>query len=131
MVKPLKKKLYIQFDEAVKKIENLMASEGYIVLLTKNIDDSINKNLNIDNYPRYTIILGCNPLFAKSALDISKGSGLLFPCSFAVYEDKDGIYAGHISIMKIISALNLASASEMTLVIKEVEESIRKIWEKL
>ncbi len=128
MVDILKKRINLDFDAAVKKIEDLMGLEGYMVLLTKNIDESITKSLGLEKYPRYTFILGCRPGFAKEALDISKSNGLLFPCSFTVYEDEGDVFAGHVSIMKISTALGFTSENEMSGLIKKVSDSTKNIW---
>jgi uncharacterized protein (DUF302 family) len=130
MVEPLKKVLDMNFEEAVKHVEKVIVEQGFSHMLTKNIDDIIKTKLGIDNYPRYTIILACAPQFAKAALDVSKNVGLLFPCSFAVYEDQGKVWVGHVSIMKIAPEVGLAPADKMGPVIEMTGAAVRAAWEK-
>ena len=95
-------------------------------MVSKNIDEVIKNKLGVKKYARYTIILACKPALAKAALDVSKLSGLMFPCSFAVYEEGNNIQIGHVSIMKIIPDIGLAPLSEMKPVIEETGGYIKK-----
>ncbi|MEJ2248504.1 MAG: DUF302 domain-containing protein [Candidatus Lokiarchaeota archaeon] len=127
MVDFLKKELDMDFDEAVKRVETIVQEEGFSHMLTKEIDKIFKKKLGVD-YPRYTIILACGPEFAKGALDVSKDVGLLFPCSFVVYEDEGKVIVSHISIMKIAPAIGLTSADGMKPVIEMTEKAVRAVW---
>ncbi|WP_457558486.1 DUF302 domain-containing protein [Candidatus Harpocratesius sp.] len=117
------------FDEAVAKVTKIVGEEGFNVMLVKSLDEIFKKKLNIE-YPKYTIILACGPKFAKAALDVSKDVGLLFPCSFAVYEEAGKIYVSHISIMKIAPAIGLAPESEMKHVIEMTGDAVHRAWER-
>lgn len=130
MIDFLKKELSMEFDKAVNHIKEIVEEEGFNVMLVKDIDKIFKKKLDIKEYPRYTIILACGPEFAKGALDVSKNVGLLFPCSFVVYEDKGKIFVGHISIMKIAPEIGLAPADEMESVIKMTGEAVHKAWDR-
>ena len=131
MVEPIIKISGSNFEETITLIEELLEIEGFVVMGKKNIDDVIKSKLGIKNYSRYTIILACKPELAKGALDASKMSGLLFPCSFVVFEDEEKVKIGHISIMKIIPDIGLATYEKMGPVIEETSGYISKIWEKL
>ncbi len=131
MVEPIIKISGSNFEETITLIEELLEIEGFVVMGKKNIDEVIKTKLGIKNYSRYTIILACKPELAKGALDASKMSGLLFPCSFVVFEDEEKVKIGHISIMKIIADIGLATYEKMGPVIEETGGYISKIWEKL
>ena len=128
MVEILKKKLNMAFDDAVKHIESIMQEEGFTVLLTKSIDEIFEKRLGITNYPRYTMILGCGPELAKAALDVSFDVGLLYPCSFVVYEEAGDIFVSHSSIMKMAPELGFAPIEKMQPVIKMTGEAVHRAW---
>jgi uncharacterized protein (DUF302 family) len=130
MVDILKKELKMDFESAVKHVENTVKEEGFSVMLTKDIDAIFKERLNIKNYPRYTIILVCGAKFAKAALDVSKNVGLLFPCSFVVYEEDKKIFVGHSSIMKIAAEIGFAPADKMQPVIKMTGEAVNRCWER-
>ena len=131
MVEPIIKESKIGFDDTVKLIEELLTAEGFALMASKNIDEVIKNKIGVKEYSRYTVILACKPELAKAALDVSKMSGFLFPCSFVVYEEENKIKIGHISIMKIIPDIGLAPQAKMAPVIEETGGYIRKIWEKL
>ncbi|MFX0205976.1 MAG: DUF302 domain-containing protein [Candidatus Hodarchaeota archaeon] len=131
MVEILRKAIDMPFDDVVKLIEKIMTEEGFSVLLTKDIDEVLKTKLGITEYPRYTTILGCGPELAKMALDVSKDVGLLFPCSFVVYEEEEKVTVAHVSIMKIAVEINLASADAMAPVIAMTGEKVQAVWQKI
>ena len=98
-------------------------------MLTKSIDGILKKKLGVTDFPRYTTILACGPELAKMALEASFNVGLLFPCSFVVYEENDKIYVSHASIMKIAKEVGLASAEAMDPVIEKTGKMVHKAWE--
>ena len=128
MVEALKKKLEMDFDDAVKHVETIVKEEGFSVLMTKPIHAIFKEKLGVEGYPRYTMICACGAKLAKAALDISKNVGFLFPCSFVVYEDVGEIYVAHVSIMKIAPEIGLAPADEMQPVIEMTSEMVQRAW---
>lgn len=129
MVDFLKKELDMDFDEAVKHVEKIVQEEGFAHMLTKDIDKVFKQRLEVKEYERYTFILACSPKFAKAALDVSKNVGLLFPCSFVVYEDEGKTFVSHVSIMKIAPEVRLAPKDEMQPVIEMTSKDVRAAWE--
>jgi uncharacterized protein (DUF302 family) len=128
MVEALKKKLEMDFDDAVQHVETIVKEEGFSVLMTKPLHGIFKDKLGVEGYPRYTMICACGPKLAKAALDVSKNVGLLFPCSFVVYEEAGEIYVAHVSIMKIAPKIGLAPANEMQPVIEMTGEMVQRAW---
>lgn len=131
MVDVLRKEVPYGFDEAVKKVEEACVSEGFGLQLTKGVHDILKQKLEIDDYPRYTVILVCNPQLAKKALDISKDMGTIFPCSFTVYEEGGKVKVAHTSIMKIGAEIGFATPEAMESLIEETGKRIKKVWDKI
>ncbi len=131
MVDVLRKEVLYDFDEAVKRVEEACMTEGFGVQLTKGLHDIFKQKLEIDDYPKYTVILVCNPQLAKKALDISKDMGTIFPCSFTVYEEDGKVKIAHTSIMKIGVEVGLAPKEAMKELIEETGKRVRKVWDKL
>lgn len=131
MVDVLRKEVPYGFDEAVKRVEDACVSEGFGLQLTKGVHDIFKQMLGIDDYPKYTAILVCNPHLAKRALDISKDMGTIFPCSFTVYEENGKVMVAHTSIMRIGVEVGLASKEDMEDLIEETGKRIRKVWDKI
>ena len=130
LVDILKKELKMDFDEAVKYIEKIVIEEGFSHMLTKSLDVTFKQKLDV-NYPKYALILACAPELAKEALDVSKNVGLLFPCSFVVYEDNGKIYVSHTSIMTAAVELGLASKKKMDPIIEMTGKKVHKAWDRL
>jgi uncharacterized protein (DUF302 family) len=131
MVDILRKKVNMDFNEAVKHVEKIIAEEGFTVMLVKAIDEVFKMKLGLENYPRYTSIMACGPDLAKMAMDVNKDVGTLFPCSFVVYEDNGDVMVAHISIMKIASELGVADKKEMEPVIAKTGEQVSAAWNRI
>lgn len=128
MVDILTKDVKMDFETAVKHVENAITSADMSILLTKSIDAILRKKLGLTDYPRYTIILACAPHLAKMALDVSKDIGNLFPCSFVVYEEDGKVMVSHLSIMKVAVEAGLAPAQVMEPVIQQTAEAVHAVW---
>ena len=131
MVEPIKKELDLEFDHAVARVEKVLVEEGFVHMMTKHMDRVIMEKLGLSHYPRYTIILACGPELARAALEVSRDTGLLFPCSFAVYQEEDKVMVGHVSIMKIAPAIGLAPADKMGPVIEMTGSLVQAVWQKI
>ena len=131
MVDIIRKKVSMNFDDAVKHVEKIMNGEGFTVLLVKAIDEVFRMKLGLEEYPRYTTIMACGADLAKMAMDVNKDIGTLFPCSFVVYEAKGEVMVAHISIMKIAAEIGIASQEEMKPVILKTGERVQAVWNKI
>ena len=130
MVDFLKKELSMEFEDAVKRVEDISQEKGFGLLITKRLDKIFKEKMGVD-YKKFAIVLVCNPKFAKAALDVSIDVGLLFPCSFVVYEEEGKVFVAHASIMKIAPEVGFAPKEKMQPVIESTGEAIHKIWDAL
>jgi len=78
----------LPFDKAVEKVTEELKKEGFGVLTTIDVKETLKKKLDVD-FPRYLILGACNPPFAYKSLQIEEEIGLLLPCNVIVYE-KEG-----------------------------------------
>jgi uncharacterized protein (DUF302 family) len=131
MVDVLRKEVSYDFDEAVKKVEEACVSEGFGLQLTKGMHDVLKEKLGIDDYPKFTSVMVCNPHLAKRALEISKDMGSIFPCSFTIYEEDGKIMVAHTSVMKAGVELGLAPKDEMADLIEDTSKKVKKVWDKI
>jgi uncharacterized protein (DUF302 family) len=79
------KTVSLTYNDAVTKVTEELTREGFGVLTTIDVRDTLKKKLNID-FTRYVILGACNPPFAYKALLAEEQIGLLLPCNVIVYE---------------------------------------------
>lgn len=82
------KKVSYGYDEAVQKATDTLKEEGFGVLTTIDVKETLKKKLDVD-FDRYIILGACNPPFAYEALKAEETVGLLMPCNVVVH-DKGG-----------------------------------------
>ncbi|HKK73007.1 MAG TPA: DUF302 domain-containing protein [Candidatus Krumholzibacteria bacterium] len=77
------------FDRAVERVTEELGKEGFGVLTSIDVKDTLKKKLDEDRRP-YVILGACNPHFAHQALQMEEDLGLLLPCNAVVYENEKG-----------------------------------------
>ena len=111
------------FDQAIEKVTEELTKEGFGVLTTIDVKETLKKKIDVD-IPRYTILGACNPHFANKALQIEKEIGLLLPCNVLVYEQDGSVTVSAfdpIIMDKIISNPAIQSISE------EVRQKLQRV----
>ena len=113
------------FEQAVGKVTEELQREGFGVLTSIDVKETLKKKINVD-FKNYTILGACNPPLAHNALQVEEELGLLLPCNVIVYE-KDGK-----SIVSISDPMVMAQIIEnpsMRGVAEEVKEKLLRVLE--
>jgi uncharacterized protein (DUF302 family) len=85
----ISKKVNLSYDEAIIKVTGELKKEGFGVLTTIDVKETLKKKLDVD-FQKYIILGACNPPFAYEVLKEEIEIGLLLPCNVIVYENKLG-----------------------------------------
>ena len=79
------KTVSLPYEQAIEKVTEELKKEGFGVLTTIDVRDTLKKKLDVD-FNKYVILGACNPPFAHKALVAEEKIGLLLPCNVIVYE---------------------------------------------
>jgi uncharacterized protein (DUF302 family) len=74
----------LAYQEAIDKVTEELKKEGFGVLTTIDVKETLKKKLNVD-FEDYIILGACNPPFAHKSLLAERDLGLLLPCNVIVY----------------------------------------------
>lgn len=81
--------LPVAYEEAVERATAALKAEGFGVLTTIDVRQTIRQKLDRD-FRKYVILGACNPPIAFQALTAETELGLLLPCNVIVYETEHG-----------------------------------------
>lgn len=102
---PLRRELVASFDDVLDRLPDALKLEGFGVLTTIDVQDTLKKKLGVD-FRRYKILGACNPPLAHQALQTQLEIGVMLPCNVIVYE----IDPGH-SVVSAIDPTQTIAAS--------------------
>ncbi len=121
------KTVQLSYEEAVTKVTEELKKEGFGVLTSIDVKETLKKKLDVD-FPRYVILGACNPPFAHKALQADEQIGLLLPCNVIVY-DKNG--TTHVAAFDPMSMLSLADRPGTDAVAKEVRGRLERVIQRM
>ena len=96
--------LAASFDEAIERVTQALAAEGFGIISRVDIDKAFKEKLGKPFRP-YTILGACNPALAHTALTTNPEVGLFLPCNVTVEET--GVEQ---SLVRVINAEAMMSA---------------------
>lgn len=111
------------FEQAVDKVTEELKKEGFGVLTSIDVKDTLKKKINVD-FKKYTILGACNPPLAHQALQVEEELGLLLPCNIVVYEKDEKTV---ISVFDPNIMAHLIDNPEMKPVAEEVKKKLQKV----
>ena len=82
------KNIHLSFDDAEKRVKDVLMNIGFGVLTEINMKDAFKAKLDLE-YRNYKILGACNPQLAHEALDSESLIGILLPCNILVIDNED------------------------------------------
>lgn len=113
------------FEEAIQKVTDVLKKEGFGVLTTIDVKETLKNKLNVD-FKKYMILGACNPPLAHQALQAEEELGLLLPCNVIVYE-KEG--KSVVSFFDPMVMTFIIDNPDMKPVAEEVKKKLEKVLE--
>lgn len=117
------KSVDLSYEKAIEKVTEELKKEGFGVLTTIDVKDTVKKKLGID-FKNYMILGTCNPPFAYQALQAEEEIGLLLPCNVIVYEKDGGTVVSAFDPMKMMP---IVLNEKIQAVAEEVQKKLRRV----
>lgn len=116
--------LDVPFPEAVERTKEALKVEGFGVLSTIDVRQTMKEKLDIDFEP-YVILGACNPQLAHRALQAEHELGLLLPCNVIVHEHQG---TSSVAVVDPIQMLGIVGENaELRAVAQEAEVRLRRV----
>jgi len=113
----------IPFEQAIEKVTDELKKEGFGVLTTIDVKETLKKKIDVD-FKKYTILGACNPTIAHKALQEEEELGLLLPCNIIVYEKGDKTI---VSVFDPLVMTKIVSNEKINFVAAEVKEKLQRV----
>lgn len=120
----ISKKVGLEYDEAVARVRESLATEGFGVLTEIDVKTTLKKKLDKD-FKRYIILGACNPPYAYKALTSENDIGLLLPCNVIVYENEGG--GSTVSVIDPVIAMNMVDNPALGQVATEIKQKLLNV----
>ena len=124
----LKVKVPLAFDAAVRRITEALQAQGFGVLTTIDVQETLRVKLNRD-FRRYVILGACNPPLADRALHAEIDIGLLLPCNVTVRQLEDG--AIEVSMVDPLMMMSVISNPALSPIAAEARARLERVAQSL
>ncbi len=118
-----KKKLNINYEEAIQRTKEELKKEGFGVLTEIDVKETLKKKLDVD-FNKYVILGACNPPFAYKSLQVESDIGLMLPCNVIVYEKENKVF---VSAILPTVAMSMIENDKLSDIAEQVEEKLKKV----
>jgi len=113
-------------------VENLLREKllnnGFGVITEIDIKEKLEDKLGVD-FRSYKILGSCHPPSAYESLNIDLNVGVLLPCNFVVWDNKDG--STTVATIKASNLLSVLKNSELNHVGEKVDKLVSSVMDQL
>lgn len=113
----------LSFNDAVGRVREELAAEGFGVLCEIDVQATLEKKLGLEREP-YMILGACNPPLAHAALEEEPELGTLLPCNVVVYQQQG---ATHIAAVDAEQMLSIVGNDVLTPTATEVRRRLSAV----
>jgi uncharacterized protein (DUF302 family) len=121
------KQVEMPYEEAIEKVTGELKKEGFGVLTTIDVKDTLKQKINVD-FHKYIILGACNPTLAHRGLTAEENLGLLLPCNVVVYENNNKTT---VSVFDPQIMSEIIENEEIHSVANEVQAKLKRVFEAL
>ena len=114
--------------EVEKLLRESLLNNGFGVITEIDIKEKLEDKLGVD-FRNYKILGSCHPPSAYESLNIDLNVGILLPCNFVVWDNKDG--STTVATMKASSLLSVLENSELNHLGKKVDKLVNSVMNQL
>lgn len=114
------------YDDAVKRVTEALAAEGFGVLTRVDIHKAFAEKIGVEFRP-YSILGACNPKLAHKALSDRPEAGLLLPCNVTVEQAGDGALIRIVDPAAMMKAGGMDSDPTLAEVGREARERLERV----
>lgn len=112
-----------KFEEASKRVSEVMMKNGFGVLTEINLHEKFKEKLNVD-FRKYRILGTCNPKASHSALQFQDKLGTMLPCNVILQELEDGKV--EIAAVDPVASMLAVEDENVKEIIVEVKKNLEK-----
>jgi uncharacterized protein (DUF302 family) len=113
----------VGFDEVVRRTTEALAKEGFGVLTTIDLKETLKRKINVD-FRRYLILGACHPHLAHRALGADLGVGLVMPCNVTVFEGDDGSTV--VQMVRPVSMFPMVKSPGLEPILREADQCLAR-----
>lgn len=95
----------LSFEEAVGRVRQELAAEGFGVLSEIDVQATLKRKLGVQREP-YLILGACNPPLAHAALEAEPELGALLPCNVVVYQQQGQTHIAAVDAEQMLSIVD-------------------------
>lgn len=117
----------LTYERAVEKVTEELKKEGFGVLTTIDVRETLKKKLDVD-FKKYIILGACNPPIAHKALEAEEQIGLLLPCNVIVYENEGKSVVAAFDPMMMTKILDNPKIQPIA---DEVQQRLKRVIERM